>query len=117
MERKRYYRSDSSLEIGCFVFILLLFIIPIALFIYSGINAFNEFKSFPDKPQHTTLAGSLSLLNDNGQAWVIIDDLVWDCNHISQETWVSHSKWGDTVHTTMHIPFTNKQHNILEKHV
>ena len=114
MVRKSYYRSDSTLEIGCFFFVLLLFIIPIVLFIYSGINAFNEFKSLPDQPQHTTLAESSSLLNDKGVAWVIIDDLVWDCSHIFQETQVIRGGRGpDIVIKIMHIPFTNKQHNIF----
>ena len=112
MERKNYNRSDSKL-IGYLLLTLSFFVIPILLFIYSGINAFNESKSLPE-PQHTTLAGSLSLLDDKKQAWVIIDDLVWDCNHISQETQrVSKSKGPDRFYAIIHIPFTNKQHDIF----
>lgn len=113
MERRSYYRSDLQ-PIGCFILALPFLIIPVFLFMYSGINAFNEFKNLPDKPQHTTLAKSPSLLADKGEAWVIIDDLVWDCNHIFQETQVIRSYRGrDTIITIMHIPFTNKQHNIF----
>ena len=39
---------------------------------------------------------------------------MWDCDHIFQETRVIRGyKSRETVITIMHIPFTNKQHNIF----
>jgi hypothetical protein len=78
-------------------------IFAILLFSFLGFISWRELQNLPETPQHTTLAEASSLVTRQ-KAWVIIDDIQWDCNHIY------YKEVDRNTHTD--IVFTNESRNV-----
>jgi hypothetical protein len=56
-------------------------LVSMLFFTYFGFISWREYSRFPAEPVHITLIEESSVAAKN-KAWVIIDDIQWDCDHI-----------------------------------
>ena len=82
----------------------------ILLFSCTGFFSYKEFQSFPAEPQHILLAEAQSLVARQQKAWVVVDDLRWDCNHLFEKEDNPTGRGMKTINT--YIPFTNVSGNV-----